>query len=125
MHPSQMAITMDWGLFSNASGKKLWGELGPFRGMSELHALLWGTQVGLLAVLSLDFHKALVETDNREAYDTIRVQEFIILPPDLEEAFSHFNTLFANQFQKTSKKGKFPSSHWSSIAQLGTWRLMA
>lgn len=33
-------------------------------------------------------------------YDTFRVQDFIILQPDLEEAFSQFNTLFSNNFIK-------------------------
>lgn len=87
-------------ILRNEQGSKLWGALGPVRGMSELSAIIWGAQAGVLAALSMNMHKIQIETDNREAYDTIRVQEFIILPPDLEEAFSQFNTLFANQFQE-------------------------
>lgn len=84
----------------NSSGVKICGALGPVRGMSEIPTLIWGAHAGILTALSLGFRKTHIEMDNREAYDTIRVQEFIILPPDLEDAFGHFNTLFANQFNE-------------------------
>lgn len=87
-------------ILGNSNGDKLWGKMGPVRGMTDLLAILWGAQTSILAALSLKYHKIHIKTDNREAYDTIWVQEFIILPPDLEEAFSQFNTLFANQFQE-------------------------
>lgn len=83
----------------NSLGIKIWGALGPVRGMTEIPALIWGAQTGILAALSLGFRKTHIETDNRHTYDTLRVQEFIILPPDHEEAFIQFNTLFANQAQ--------------------------
>lgn len=82
----------------NVAGVKLWGAACPVKGMTELPALIWGVQSGILASMSLGFHKTHIELDNREAYDTIRVQEFIHLPPDLEETFGQFNTLFSNQF---------------------------
>lgn len=69
-------------------------------------AIVWGTQAGLLVALSMGFQKAMVETDNREAYDTLHIQEFIFLPPDLEDAFGQFNTLFNNQFQENITERK-------------------
>lgn len=83
----------------NSSGVKIWGALGPFRDMTEIPTLIWGFQSCILAALSLGFRKMHIEMDNKEAYDTVRIQEFIILPPDQEDAFAQFNTLFANQFK--------------------------
>lgn len=82
----------------NSAGEKIWGALGPVRGMTEIPALMWATQSGILSALALGFHKTHIETDNREVYDTVRVQEFIILPPDLDEIFDQLNTLFANVY---------------------------
>lgn len=87
-------------ILRDVNGDNLWAAMGPARGMTKLYAILWGAQADILAALSLGFHKAHIETDNWEAYDTIRVQEFIILPPDLEQAFSQFDTLYTNQFHE-------------------------
>lgn len=56
----------------NDSGVKLWGAVGLVRGMDNVPALIWGTHAGILAALSLGFHKTHIETENREVYDTIR-----------------------------------------------------
>lgn len=90
----------------NERGEKLWGALGPARGMTAVPALVWGVQSGILAALSMGFCQTHIETDNREVYDTIRVQEFIILPPDEEEAFSQFNTLFTNHYAEGETERK-------------------
>lgn len=71
----------------NNMGVKLWGALDPVRDMTEIPALIWGAQAGIMVALYLGYWKTHIETDNREIYDTIRMQEFIILPPDHEEAF--------------------------------------
>lgn len=82
----------------NVAGAKLWGVTGPVRGMIELPPITWGARAGTLDALSLGFHRSHIDLDNKEAYDTLRVQEFIFLPPDLEDAFGQFNTLFSNHF---------------------------
>lgn len=36
---------------------KLWGALSPVKGTTKVLALIWGTEVGILAVMSLSYHK--------------------------------------------------------------------
>lgn len=76
------------------------GSYGPSSRDDRDCALVWGIQAGILAALSLGFHKTHIETDNKEVFDTMRVQEYIFLPPDLEEAFFQFNALFANRYKE-------------------------
>lgn len=40
-----------------------------------------------------------VETVNKKLYDTVRVQEFIFLPPELVETFNQLNTFYANHVE--------------------------
>lgn len=68
--------------------------------MTKMPSLIRGAQAGILATLSLGFRKTHIEVEYREIYDTVRAQEFNILPRDLEEDFSSFNTLFVNKFQE-------------------------
>lgn len=73
-------------ILRNEAGEKLWGAIGPVKGVTESPALIWGIQAGILATFSLDFHRTHIETDNKEVYDTVRLQEVIILPLDLERS---------------------------------------
>lgn len=55
-----------------------------------------GGEAGIVHAAGRGYLKVIVETINRNFYDTVRVQEFIFLPQELVEAFGQINTFFAN-----------------------------
>lgn len=81
-------------------GNKIWGALGPVPGMTEHQALVWGAQAGIIHSVARGFPRVHIDTINREIYDFFRLQEVIILPPDLDEAFRHLNFFYANHFDE-------------------------
>lgn len=73
-------------------GGKIWASLGPFVGMPEQQALMWGIQLEMMHAVERVHHRVHTETVNRNLYDNMRLQEFIFLQDDLVEAFKQFNT---------------------------------
>ncbi|KAK1399512.1 hypothetical protein POM88_009375 [Heracleum sosnowskyi] len=84
----------------DVEGAKLWSAMGPINGLNEHQAIIWGVQARVIQALNLGFDRTHIETDNREAYDIIRYQEQVVIPQNLEDSMSQFNTFFYNHFKE-------------------------
>lgn len=60
-------------------GVKVWGAMGPMQGLNESQAILWAIQASLIQTLKMGKHKTHVEMVSRDVFDTVRLQENIII----------------------------------------------
>ncbi|KAL1808091.1 hypothetical protein ACET3Z_025081 [Daucus carota] len=79
-------------------GVKLWGALGVVNALNEEQALMAGIQAACIRALKMKLRCIHIETTSQNVYDTLSVQESIILPDELAEAYELFNTVHANNF---------------------------
>ncbi|WOG96850.1 hypothetical protein DCAR_0416188 [Daucus carota subsp. sativus] len=87
------------------NGDMLWGVLGVLPGLNEEQAILAAVQAACIHANEKELHKIHIETDNERVYDTLRLQEQILLEEEQLDAYRAFNTLHANNYKVgTTKK---------------------
>ncbi|KAL1815646.1 hypothetical protein ACET3Z_018220 [Daucus carota] len=69
-------------------------------GLSEQQSTLWGIQVGIIHTYNKGFDSMEVETVDREVYDIIDFQDFIVVPEALSHVITQFNTKHANHYEE-------------------------
>lgn len=89
-------------IIQNKKGEMLWGCLGSLTDSNEEQAILIALQDACIHAHKKEWDLVHIETVNRRVYDTLRIQEQILLEEDQVEVYRLFNTLHAN----THKVGK-------------------
>lgn len=84
------------------SGKDLFKASGPMNHLSEEEAILAGIQTACIHAVSKGWDITHIETVHRGVYETIRLQEHILIPENQLEALRLFNTVQANHFVEGS-----------------------
>lgn len=54
------------------------------------------------------FNRVHIETTNEEVHQSIQIQEFIFLPPELVEVFKQFNTFYTSNFAEEDMTVRVP-----------------
>lgn len=82
----------------DSSGSDVWGAMGPTPTLNEEQALMVGIQAACVEAEKKKWGHIQIETSNPDIYDTIRMQEHLVLRDDQLEVYSLFNTVHANHF---------------------------
>ncbi|WOG95977.1 hypothetical protein DCAR_0415307 [Daucus carota subsp. sativus] len=99
-------------------GVKVWGSMGPVSGLTEEQALMAGIQAACIEALKKDWNLIHIETSNLNVFDTLSVQEHIVLREDQVEAYGLFNTVHGNNFREgKNRRVAWIPDHMNTTAQ--------
>lgn len=91
-------------IIRNELGEMLWGCLGPLTALNEEHVLLTALQAACIHANKKEWDLVHIETINHRVFDTLRLQQQILLDDDQLEVYSLFNTLHANSYKVGKSK---------------------
>lgn len=86
----------------NRAGDDIWKATGPMNTLNEEQALMAGIQSACIEAQKRTWDHTHIETTNFQIYETVRAQEHFILEDHQLEAYSLFNTVYANHFEEGS-----------------------
>lgn len=91
-------------IIRNDKGGMLWGALGTLTDSNEEQVIVTTLQATCIHAIRKEWNLVHIETVNRRVYDTLRLQEQIMLDEDKLEVYSLFNTLHANSYKVGKSK---------------------
>ena len=105
-------------IIRNDKGGMLWGALGTLTNSNEEQAILTALQAVCIHAVRNEWNLVHLETVNRCVYDTLHLQEEIMLDEDQLEVYSLFNTWHANSYKvgKSRKCITHVSLHMNATA---------
>ncbi|WOH04731.1 hypothetical protein DCAR_0624143 [Daucus carota subsp. sativus] len=102
----------------NDTGEDVWKGMGPMPGLNEEQAIMAGIQAASIEGRKRKWDLIHIETTNRNVFETILMQQHMVLQENQREAYGLFNTIYANHHKdgKTDRCISCVPPHMNSTA---------